>query len=624
MGCVSQHDQHKRQIANILFRNLKPASATLPSSGIQSLLEEADADVLFLYDCCHSAALPTSDTQSQDSGGVKEVLAACGFESIAPGVDKHSFTKALIETLALASRKLTFSIPELHSRVLSRIMGWTPGLMKDEDGKFVKITEGPGRGRLALEREPRTTPIYSMLATTKSRRSIILSPLLPANPQSGTSKNENANSNSSSAASTDPTGLNMPLKKRKRHNRQQAKYPQILVSIRLENDTLDQQAWLDYFRLMPPEAKDIKIEGVYQSFSTLVLLRLPIVVWDLLPDNAAYTFVGFVTSENTVSTISQPEGTVKEQSEVDKKKLDEEVSGDSVSSKKAESQWRMSTEIEARTAKESTTIGRATESPPLRETSTSNNVEVDPSPVVRSPRKAEKEVRGRPLNLPRLLETICDSGLRKIVQTICERHSNIGAEIIASAPRPSPAATIEVLKKYQERFLESFPYGGRPGSDYAYNRVKQPLIQLIDSITDFIPEFLPPNETHGGVSLIILDNATKIICELSEWDSPSHRHHKDNICEEISMAWTLVITEESKKGAESKLLSEGWDIILRKHNERLGGRLQSAVNALERMSLLEISNRSNSTSPKGTNLSSESDPEVEALRNQLQSGSLGN
>lgn len=414
----------------------------------------------------------------------------------------------------------------------------------------------------------------------------------------------------------------MPLKKRKRHNRQQAKYPQILVSIRLENDTLDQQAWLDYFRLMPPEAKDIKIEGVYQSFSTLVLLRLPIVVWDLLPDNAAYTFVGFVTSENTVSTTSKPEGTAKEQSEVEKKKLDEEVSGDSVSS--ADSQWRMSKEIEARTAKESTIIGRATESPPLRETSTSNNVEVDPSPVVRSPRKAEKEVRGRPLNLPRLLETICDSGLRKIVQTICERHSNISAEIIASAPKPSPAATIEVLKKYQERLLEAFPYGGRSGSDYAYNRVKQPLIQLIDSITDFIPEFLPPNETRGRVSLIILDTATKIICELPEWDSPSHRHHKDNICEEISMAWTLVITEESKKGAEIEFLSEGWDIILRKHNERLGGRLQSAVSAWERMSLLGISNRSSSTPPKGTNLSPESNPEVEALRDQLQSGSLGN
>lgn len=108
----------------------------MPSGGIQSLLEEADADVLFLYDCCHSAALSTSDSQSHENGGVKEVLAACGFESIAPEVDQLSFTKALIETLALASRDLTFSIPELHSQVLSRIMRWTPGLMKDRDGSL--------------------------------------------------------------------------------------------------------------------------------------------------------------------------------------------------------------------------------------------------------------------------------------------------------------------------------------------------------------------------------------------------------------------------------------------------------------------------------------------------------
>lgn len=64
---------------------------------------------------------------------------------------------------------------------------------------------------------------------------------------------------------------------------------------------------------MPLEAKDIKIEGVYQSFSTLVLLRLPIVVWDLLPDNVAYTFIGFVTSENTASEVLKCEEAAKEE-----------------------------------------------------------------------------------------------------------------------------------------------------------------------------------------------------------------------------------------------------------------------------------------------------------------------
>lgn len=257
------------------LRESKQTTPRLPSSGIQSLLEEADADVLFLYDCCHSAALPTSDFQSVNNGGVKEVLAACGFESIAPGVDQHSFTKALIETLALASKHLTFSIPELHSQVLSRIMSWTPGLMKDEDGKFVKNTNGPAKGRLALEREPRTTPIYSMLASTNSRRSIILSPLLPANSQLGASNNNDIRPNAYSSTSPELTTSKMPLKKRKRSIGEQAKCPQILVSIRLENDSLDQRAWVDYFRLMPPEAKDIKIEGVYQSFSTLCVTSTP-------------------------------------------------------------------------------------------------------------------------------------------------------------------------------------------------------------------------------------------------------------------------------------------------------------------------------------------------------------
>jgi hypothetical protein len=45
------------------------------------------------------------------------------------------------------------------------------------------------------------------------------------------------------------------------------------------------------------EGVDIRIEGRYDSFSTL-LLRMPIAVWNLLPEHQAYSFVGFVTSEN--------------------------------------------------------------------------------------------------------------------------------------------------------------------------------------------------------------------------------------------------------------------------------------------------------------------------------------
>ena len=57
-------------------------------------------------------------------------------------------------------------------------------------------------------------------------------------------------------------------------------------------------------RQLPSEANDFKIEGIYGSFSTLLLLRVPVIVWNLLPQNPAYTFVGFITSQNMAVTES--------------------------------------------------------------------------------------------------------------------------------------------------------------------------------------------------------------------------------------------------------------------------------------------------------------------------------
>jgi protein Cut8 len=197
-----------------------------------------------------------------------------------------------------------------------------------------------------------------------------------------------------------------------------------------------------------------------------------------------------------------------------------------------------------------------------------------------SKRSRANEANGRPLALPRLLETLDADSLRSVLQTICERHPEIGSEVVHTAPRPSVAATLDVLSSYQEKLRDAFPFGGNAGSDYAYNRVKQPLLDLIEALTDFTPHYLPPHETQPTVSLNYLDNATKVIHDLPEWDSQSHKHHKDNAYDEISRAWALVISEASKRGGGFQLHSGGWDQRLQKHNEQSGGRMQVAVNAL--------------------------------------------
>ena len=202
-------------------------------------------------------------------------------------------------------------------------------------------------------------------------------------------------------------------------------------------------------------------------------------------------------------------------------------------------------------------------------------------PLARPTKKMKaNEMTSRPLALPRLLETLDAESLRLVLQTICERHPQIGAEVVASAPRPSVSAAIDVLSKYQEKLREAFPYGGEVGSEYTYHRVKGQLTDLIDAVTDFTPHYLPPSETQTTTSLNYLDNATKFIHDLPEWDHQSHRHHKDDAYDEISKAWALVITEASKRGGGFQLHSGGWDQCLSKHNEQSEGRMQVAVNAL--------------------------------------------
>ncbi|KAI1394332.1 Cut8-domain-containing protein [Hypoxylon trugodes] len=200
-----------------------------------------------------------------------------------------------------------------------------------------------------------------------------------------------------------------------------------------------------------------------------------------------------------------------------------------------------------------------------------------------APRSSKKirtnELAGRPLTLPRLLETLDATQLRTVLQTICERQPEIGEEVVKSAPKPTVECALQVLKEYQDKLRDAFPYG-ESSSDYTYYRVKQPLLALLDALADFTPQYLPPNEASANVSLQYLDGATKIIHSLPDWEGQAHRHHKENSYDEISRAWALVINEASKKGAGFVLHSGGWDQTLAKHNQQSGGRLGAAISSM--------------------------------------------
>ncbi|EPS38356.1 hypothetical protein H072_7952 [Dactylellina haptotyla CBS 200.50] len=195
----------------------------------------------------------------------------------------------------------------------------------------------------------------------------------------------------------------------------------------------------------------------------------------------------------------------------------------------------------------------------------------------RSIKRARTAVTGRPLPLSRLLETLDSNGLKAVLRTLCERHPQLTTEISAVAPKPTVTSSLNLLHTYENNIRQSFPYGGNPEGDYAYNRVKTALLELLDALSDYTPHFLPPNEPSLSHGLEFLDGATSIIHRLPTWENPIHNHHKNVAYEEISKAWILVLKETAKRGGGISLQYDGWDSKLHRHNEQSGGRLELAL-----------------------------------------------
>ena len=115
------------------------------------MLEDSHSDVVLLHDACSSA--DTAVTKISPFCGVTELIAACGFESIAPAPCTTSLTAVIIECL-LQNYTLgaTCSVSELFSKLLARL----------RSNRIEGVT---------------ATPVHSTLTSDRSGRRILLEPL---------------------------------------------------------------------------------------------------------------------------------------------------------------------------------------------------------------------------------------------------------------------------------------------------------------------------------------------------------------------------------------------------------------------------------------------------------------
>jgi hypothetical protein len=239
-------------------------------SAIQTLLERSLSDVLILLDCCAGAASATFPT----GNSITETISASSWDAIAPDPGRYSFTNALIEVLQEWKNR-TYSAAMLHAEILARLKHPRPVML---NGKHF---------------EARSTPVHFMMTANHKAPSIEMARILPEDrippsPPSEPEQDPQAVATGRSGVPSDVIG-----------SEPNVDVPHVMISLALEDDQrLDVNAWENWLAAFPAIAKYVKVQGVFKSHSTLLLLSLPVMVWDLLPEDLACNFVGFIRSNN--------------------------------------------------------------------------------------------------------------------------------------------------------------------------------------------------------------------------------------------------------------------------------------------------------------------------------------
>ena len=229
------------------------------------MLEYADADVALLLDCCYAAS-----ANQMSVAGTIEILAACCQGSTTIGISSWSFTSCLVEVLRQSVDK-SFSLAMLHAKLVNYRGA-------DGDKKLLR------------------TPIYSIMADPP-KPSIQLTPLKPESTPPLISdlldlSEDSENSNSVSDLANSPP------------------FTRVWISVSLRNRFQSADEWVGWLTTqMPPDVMRlglIKTEGAWKSHSTMVLVTVPIPLWDLLPRTGPYGLVGYVTSPNLLEAGQAP------------------------------------------------------------------------------------------------------------------------------------------------------------------------------------------------------------------------------------------------------------------------------------------------------------------------------
>ncbi|RDW58140.1 hypothetical protein BP6252_13551 [Coleophoma cylindrospora] len=264
---------------------------------IQATLEDAESDVLLLLDCCAAGTASTDDGH-----GVTELIGACAFNVVANGVGDYSFTTALSKELRAFRKIPSFTVGRLYNNLLRRVQMSLSHMTIQKAPIHVVLTQDdklPRSIQLSPLQRRLEGPVSTMLVLRSGSRS-----------EPGADRYLHSNSSSASDEDADPFSQQSGSSSITSLSSESKLYPRIVLSVQLPGNTrpdqLNEELFKDWLRMIPVIADNVTVEAGWGSFSTLLIVSVPMLIWRYISGHPAVKMVGIIRSPNLLKSKSTP------------------------------------------------------------------------------------------------------------------------------------------------------------------------------------------------------------------------------------------------------------------------------------------------------------------------------
>ncbi|KAH8601043.1 hypothetical protein B0O99DRAFT_503231, partial [Bisporella sp. PMI_857] len=251
--------------------NAREDSARLKWEGIRCLLEDAQSDILLLLDTCAVADAATAGIL-----GVKQAIAAYTPEHVNRDPGPHSFTFHLVEALNKLGSGRPFSIQRLHEEIVSQKH---TGFLQ-----HTGLTNGASKAASTHERMP-----VCFTLTPGTLQSIALAPLGIQGPSAPSPLDS-----PDALAQIEPRGVKINASLDLTFEEPRA----LVCTTFLGEPSQDMTSFKQWLQNTPVAAAKIAVEGMFHGPPTVLLISMPIAIWNVIAADRTCCFLGYVNSHN--------------------------------------------------------------------------------------------------------------------------------------------------------------------------------------------------------------------------------------------------------------------------------------------------------------------------------------